>query len=240
MTKAELIAASVARAEQMAAMYREGQTLEKIGEVYDISRERVRQLLAKVGVTRKEGGASLVAAARRAARKSSINERSLARRGLSHEEFVAMPTRAKRAYIQQKANAGRRGIEWNLNLAEWWDIWQKSGKWELRGRGEGYCMGRSGDAGTYAVGNVYICTIGQNFSDSYIWRPAAKRNRPWVKTYDYNGEALTAAQLAKIAGMRVGTMHARLASGWSPVDAVEIPITPNKTHLRRLQSEQRA
>lgn len=54
------------------------------------------------------------------------------------------------------------------------------------------------------------------------------------------GEALTAAQLAEMAGMRVGTMHARLASRWSPVDAVEIPITPNNTHLRRLQAEQRA
>jgi len=224
----------------MADLYRDGQTLEQIGQKFGCTREYVRQLLGVVGVSRADGGIAVTAARKREERHFTLNERSIARRGMPLKEFQALPTKAKRAFIQQKTNANTRGIEWKLTIAEWWDIWQKSGKWELRGRGEGYCMGRKGDAGAYEAGNVYICTIGQNFSDSYLWRPAAKRNRPWVKTYGYNGEALTAAQLAEIAGMRVGTMHARLASGWSPVDAVEIPITPNNTHLRRLQAEQRA
>lgn len=54
------------------------------------------------------------------------------------------------------------------------------------------------------------------------------------------GEALTAAQLAEIAGMRVKSMRARLSAGWSPAKAVKTPITINNSHLRRLQAEQRA
>lgn len=70
------------------------------------------------------------------------------------------------AFKQHQRNAKRRKISWELNFEQWWNIWQSSGKWNLRGPGPGYCMARKKDIGPYSVENVYICTIGQNFADS--------------------------------------------------------------------------
>lgn len=81
---------------------------------------------------------------------------------------------AMRFYDQKKA-ADKRGIEWELTFPQWLSIWQGSGKFEQRGRGNGYVMGRNGDVGPYAAGNVYICTAGQNSKDGYLKVPAAER-----------------------------------------------------------------
>lgn len=70
-------------------------------------------------------------------------------------------------YAGQRGKAAIREIEWRLTFPQWWEIWQASGKWEQRGRGQGCVMARNGDAGPYAVGNVYICTNGQNVKDGY-------------------------------------------------------------------------
>lgn len=79
------------------------------------------------------------------------------------------------AYMSQRRNAGLRGIGWELTFVQWWDVWQRSGHWNDRGRGQGYCMARIGDTGPYAVGNVEIKTIGENFSESYYKHPWNKR-----------------------------------------------------------------
>jgi len=57
-------------------------------------------------------------------------------------------------------------IEFRLTFAQWWKIWQKSGKWELRGREKGcYVMSRKNDMGHYEPGNVVIILATQNVSD---------------------------------------------------------------------------
>lgn len=81
---------------------------------------------------------------------------------------------AMRFYDQKKA-ADKRGIEWQLTFPQWLSIWQGSGKFEQRGRGNGYVMGRNGDVGPYAAGNVYICTAGQNSKDGYLKTPGSVR-----------------------------------------------------------------
>jgi hypothetical protein len=73
-----------------------------------------------------------------------------------------------RRFIRQRENARKRGIDWNLTFAEWWLIWDESGKWQSRGP-KGYVMGRSGDVGPYETGNVTIITTEQNSSE-YIRR----------------------------------------------------------------------
>lgn len=71
----------------------------------------------------------------------------------------------KAAFIKQKMHAKRRGVSFLLTFEEWMMIWHNSGKWEQRGRCRGqYVMGRFGDQGPYAVGNVYICTSSENLS----------------------------------------------------------------------------
>jgi hypothetical protein len=68
------------------------------------------------------------------------------------------------AFVQQRNNAKRRGIQWEINLWDWWTIWDASGKWDQRGRGDGYVMSRYGDEGPYHKDNVYICLARENNS----------------------------------------------------------------------------
>jgi hypothetical protein len=66
-------------------------------------------------------------------------------------------------YRQQKAAAERRGIPFSLTFEEWWEIWDKSGKWPLRGKKKGqYVMGRNKDTGGYEKGNVSIILMSEN------------------------------------------------------------------------------
>lgn len=72
----------------------------------------------------------------------------------------------RKAYTTHKSNAKRRGILFLLTFEEWKEIWLASGKWDLRGRGtDRYCMCRTGDAGAYVLGNVFIDENIRNISD---------------------------------------------------------------------------
>jgi hypothetical protein len=84
-------------------------------------------------------------------------------------------------YLDQKRKAKKRGIVWNFNFKDWWDIWNDSGKWNVRGRGKGYCMARFGDVGAYEKNNVHIITIGDNFSESFVKNPQNLRRKKAFK-----------------------------------------------------------
>lgn len=74
----------------------------------------------------------------------------------------------KGKFTRQRANAKQRGIEWKLSFLEWKEIWDKSGKWELRGNKIGqYCMARILDQGAYEKGNVKIILTSKNSRDAY-------------------------------------------------------------------------
>ena len=74
-------------------------------------------------------------------------------------------TDIKNKYHSQKARAKIRGIPFEMTFEEWWDIWQKSGKWEQRGkRADSYQMARYNDVGPYSVNNVYITKMKKNIS----------------------------------------------------------------------------
>jgi len=63
----------------------------------------------------------------------------------------------------QKKDAKRRGIAFELTLDEWWQIWKESKKFSQRGpKRNDYQMCRFNDRGPYAVGNVYIATNLEN------------------------------------------------------------------------------
>lgn len=173
-------ARSRSRAEVMAALYRTGKTLQEIGTAYGISRERVRQLMTKhLGVTQQDGGQHKRAEQKRAAAAHRREVKAMLKHGCTvaewrdliriGDEMVAAgrgryqtPLYAFRA---QRNNAARRGIGWELTAWQWWTIWQQSGHWEHRGRGQGYVMCRNGDTGPYAVGNVFIATAAENSSE---------------------------------------------------------------------------
>jgi hypothetical protein len=151
----------------MAALYKSGMTLEQIGQQYGCTREYIRQCLAKLGITGRDGGKSKCAAERRAAFEAKRNAKSLAKFGCNWNQYLELrhmswPTRA---FCAQRSNANKRGISWEMNLWQWWSIWQQSGKWSQRGRGQGYVMCRNGDQGGYSVNNVFIAPARVNSSE---------------------------------------------------------------------------
>jgi hypothetical protein len=105
--------------------------------------------------------------------------------GMSPEEFAAhvakhggtRNTKSPMAkFLQHKYNAAIRGVKFEFIFADWWRIWQESGKWGQRGRGKGYVMARHNDGDTpYSPGTVYICSGAQNVKDSFAIWPAAER-----------------------------------------------------------------
>lgn len=168
------------RAEAMAAMYAGGKTLAEIGELYGVTRERVRQIISKRhGMTAADGGKSVRSSIKRTVRAAARDAKYLAEHGCTYsqyrslvkigqdmrengESFYRTPTVA---FGSQRQNAKDRGIGWKLTIWEWWAIWQKSGKWPLRGKSKGqYVMCRFGDSGAYEIGNVYIATCSHNCS----------------------------------------------------------------------------
>lgn len=166
------------RADAMMTMFRSGQTLEQIGKVFGVSRERVRQIIKRDGgIVGKDGGKSAKAARRKEARERARDGKYLANYGCTYAQYVELRNIAKGmksqgkgyyrtpvgAFNSQRQNAISRGIEWSLSLWSWWQIWQQSGKWEQRGRGgDLYVMCRYGDVGAYEEGNVYVATLRHN------------------------------------------------------------------------------
>lgn len=163
------LAAPSIRSRQMAALFKGGKTLQEIGDQFGVTRERVRQIIHKLhGLRGRDGGKTKAAARNRVKREASRNARCLKKWGCSYEQYSELKAMKKptRAYAAQRRNAlFHRGIAWEINLWQWWCIWQQSGKWELRGRGQGYVMCRKGDAGPYAVDNVFIATARENSSE---------------------------------------------------------------------------
>lgn len=159
------------RSDEFAVRYRKGETLQSIATSYGITRERVRQVLTrKKGMDRTDGGVFVRHAARRREREQKRETDARSRWGCSWDEYRFLLDEGQRmmkagfsrdrtpcgAFASQKQNAKVRGIEWKLTLWQWWTIWQESGRWEDRGRGHSYMMCRKGDAGAYALGNVFI------------------------------------------------------------------------------------
>lgn len=162
------------RSEAMASMYKAGKTLAEIGEIYGLTRERVRQIISKLHrLSAGDGGASVRSKIERDRRRAEREAECYLKHGCSTKQLrelrkmgrdlMASGTSRERtpigAFSRQKCNATRhRGLVWKLTLWEWWTIWQQSGHWEDRGRGSGYMMCRFRDEGAYEVGNVYIST----------------------------------------------------------------------------------
>lgn len=144
---------------EIIAMYSSGHTLARIGELYGISRERIRQRLAANGVYGADGGVAKRTEQRAARILAGKDKKAIARWGCTYAEYRAIPRAAKTRYRYHERNSRNRAIEFSLTLKEWWGIWSDSGKFAECGVGRGkYCMARFRDEGGYTLGNVYITT----------------------------------------------------------------------------------
>ena len=167
------------RNEQMAVYFKKGWTLERIGQKYGLTRERVRQLMKKQGLTRKDGGQAVQmekarpareAAAQRLKDKAKVNARKRIKRvyGCSYELWEELGGRERKGRLYKpgtpissfrgtRNQAELRNVKWTLTLEDWWGIWQKSGKWSQRGtKKEQYVMARINKKGLFSKANVRI------------------------------------------------------------------------------------
>lgn len=242
--------ANKVKVERMAALYRAGYTLEQIGQQYGVSRERIRQLLKKLkGMNQFDGGMRVKAERTRAAKRQAKDASQLAKHGCTHDQWQElrrigeeMMRQGKglyqtplRAFSNQRNNAIRRGVGWELTLWQWWCIWQSSGHWEQRGRGDGYVMCRKGDDGPYAADNVFIGTGAQNSWEGQVkyhhlsgelpmgvrrttsGRYMALRRKQHLGTYDTIEEAHAAYLIGSPTVARVTRRRHNLPSGVRPV-----------------------
>lgn len=192
-----------ARRSKMAEMYRQGVTLAKIGEQFGMTRERVRQIIGPLGLNGMNGGASVVAKVRRVSRDNDLEAKCLAKYGLPVAVVRQLrKDRVTRAFQAQRQSAFNRGIAWELSFAQWFAVWQASGKLHLRGRGRGkYVMSRMSDAGGYELGNVHIQLATENNKDAVSkWKGKTKANRGVFCLYP--GREL--AWLAKVGKTSLG------------------------------------
>lgn len=171
--------------QEMVALYRAGETLEQVGTRFGVTRERARQLIKQAGFTGRDGGQRVRAAETSRRREIRLaakrDKRCLRLYGCSYAEALLLndyqrPTAARSnasRYRDQMRNAAVRGIEWEITFPEWMSVWRDSGHFSERGRGVGrYVMGRTGDVGPYAIGNVYITECGDNIRDYHAARKA--------------------------------------------------------------------
>lgn len=212
-------------------LYRDGRTLEAIGRLYCLSRERIRQILEKRGVpagigrdVRSQDNAS----ARWRKSKEDKDARAQKYFGCSYESVLSINEGRNLSdsgspanlFTQQRRSAALRGIEWRFTLPEWWGMWLSSGKWHLRGRRkDSYCMARILDTGPYAPANVHIITMSENIKEGYVAKPAAKR-RQALSAQELTGRQKEIAKLA--------------AQGLKPADiglALGIKKTTVQVHL---------
>jgi hypothetical protein len=178
---------------QMEEMYRSGETLESIASVFDVTRERVRQVVKSRGVPSKAAQIirSIASAEKKEFQRKGIwDKRCASIYGCTYEiasdlndgKKFSQPGGRARFYVEQRRNAIRRGIPWEITFPQWVEVWRESGRWDERGR-SGYVMARVGDSGPYKVGNVEIITQSQNSKDGYLIVTAAERTekRKWYK-----------------------------------------------------------
>ena len=173
----------LARQEQMILLYVAGQTLHQIGAAFGVTRERVRQIIAQAGISRKDGGGVKRAEARmrwkNTARDLRRNARTFGSHGCAYAEAVALNDgkapwakgSLAKAYINQKRSSQKRGIDWRFTFPEWVGVWVGSGNLGGRGRtGDSYVMARLYDQGPYSPQNVYITTLRLNGHDYQMKR----------------------------------------------------------------------
>lgn len=113
-----------------------------------------------------------------------------------------------------------RTIGFELTFEEWWDIWQKSGHWEDRGRGKGsYVMSRVNDQGPYKVGNVFINTQENNARDAWLGKTRSADDKQ-KKSNAQKGIKKSAAAVANNAASQMnrpkyGCLHCKkMISGY--------------------------
>lgn len=160
------------RDREIAELFKLGYTYPLLATRFGISESTIYLVIKKAGVSRHDGGQSLIARLRREAIKE---DKFFNKYGVSVVRIGALEDAlsARNKFKQQKGQARYRGISWELSFADWWEIWEQSGAWRQRGRvhGESKMMARLGDVGPYSKENVRIVSMVENVKESWATSP---------------------------------------------------------------------
>ena len=144
-----------ARNRAICARYAAGETLAAIGDSFDISAERVRKILKKLGLDKTNAG--LATRNLNKPCKPAVEPYCVRVYGCSAGELEKFTLAERQAYLQQKTNVRRTDVQWRLTLPEWSGVWFRSGKWAQRGRGaRKYGLCRIDSSGAFSAENVLI------------------------------------------------------------------------------------
>lgn len=167
--------AQLAKAAQLAEKYKSGMTLEEIGATESVTRERVRQLLAMVDISGKDGGAHKHAISRSAAIESQkVSRREIRCQkvyGCAFREFVAVANsnslvrnksnRLLSLYWHHRTTAQRAAIEWGFSLPQYAELIGDRAHLFKRAR-DGLVLSRIDKHGPFTPENCTVATLAQN------------------------------------------------------------------------------
>jgi DNA-binding CsgD family transcriptional regulator len=181
MNTAETTISAASRELAMCEMYRAGRTLQQIGDVFGVTRERVRQLIRPMGVARKDGGRAQAVAAAKRARQDRL---AAAREAKAMRTYGCGYAEAKRlnfgmqfadigspayAYMRDRCNHTRHGGIFALTFPQWISLFESAGGIWNRGRfAGGLVLGRIDKSGDFVMGNVHVITLDENCRDTRL------------------------------------------------------------------------
>jgi len=147
------------RALEIIDLYHHGFLLIELAGFYSVSHQRIHQILKANGISSLVGGRVIVRDKRNQDKARYREERMRQKFGCSlalHAKLRGdgiLQASILWKFIEQRKNANRRNIEWDLTLTEWWSLWE--GKFYNRGRKKGqFVMSMNEDKVAYSVNNV--------------------------------------------------------------------------------------
>lgn len=155
---------------------RSGKTLQEIGDILGVTRERVRQVCALFGFLPPEREKKpLIVRKKRNTDHNEVREKC---------KLLGLPDPYLK-YLSHKSGSAVRNIGFELTFPQWWEIWEPY--YAERGNRKGCkVMCRTFDSGPYAVGNVRIDTIKSNAAECGLVKKCSKP-RWGSKSYSKRG-----------------------------------------------------
>jgi hypothetical protein len=157
--------ADFSRDHDMCCLFRSGETLEEVSTHYSICRERVRQILARNGLSGADGGKAVkVAKAKKeqAAKLEAYRAKRAEKFGVTWDEYVLIKKHIGSSSVNRfnimrhhviKGTGNYKATTFEISLADYVDIWESSGHDVNQ---KGFCLTRNDYTKGFTKDNLCI------------------------------------------------------------------------------------
>ena len=196
-------ASMIARNEGIVASFMAGESMKEIGNRLGLSREYIRQVIAKHGMTAAQGGFAHQVALKREAKRKQKEERQAQLKSKFLEQWgtprgAVSANPEVLAYLGFRWNVKRRGITNTLTFFQWKDIWAKSGILGRPGQGQ-YGLTRRDLTRGFDAENAVVRSM-QDISRETVARTRAAGKLGGSKTHCKRGYEFTAENTYVVPG----------------------------------------